>query len=67
MKFRIGGEITGCMTAILKNIEYGLDLILCLTWGDNLAIKFISLKNSLMRWSEGINLNLINTFQTKNK
>lgn len=65
MKYRIGEWITGCMKSTLKNIGYGLSRIPCLTWGDNLAIKYTSVKNMLMRWSEDINRNLIDLFHKK--
>lgn len=65
MKYRIGDAIIGCMTSTLKNIGTGLSHFPCLTWGDNLAMKFILVKNMLMRWSEDINLNLIDLFHKK--
>ena len=65
MKYRIGDAIIGCMTSTLKNIETGLKLFPCLTWGDSLVIRFTSVKHLLMRWCEGINLNLISFCRKK--
>lgn len=65
MKYRIGEWITGCMTSTLKNIETGLNHMPCLTWGDNLAIKYISVKNSLKRWLKDIKQNLIDLSHKK--
>ena len=65
MKYRIGELITGCMKSTLKNIGYGLSRFPCLTWGDNLAIRFILVKNTLMRCCEDINRNLIDLSHKK--
>ena len=65
MKYQIGDAITGCMTSTLKNIGTGLSRFPCLMWGDSLAMKYNSAKNSLKRWFEDINLNLIDLFHKK--
>lgn len=65
MKYLIGDAIIGCTKSILKNIERGLKVFPCLTWGDSLAIKYTSLKHMSQRLCEDINLNLINLFLKK--
>ena len=65
MKYQIGDAITGCMTSTLKNIGSGLKRIPCLTWGDNLVIRFTLVKDMLKLWCADINLNLISSCRKK--